>query len=99
MLKKLLDIFTHLEQPARQGIYVWWLTAACLTGIFVITMTRSGTLAEHAVDDLAAIMTTVVCAYMGVEVISRSQVLHRLAERIGRPPASSAPPIEEEPPA
>lgn len=94
---KLCKLFSGGNADCIHGLYVWWLTAACLSGMLGITLTRVGPIAEHAVDDLAAILTTVVCTYLGVEVVSRSQVLHRLADRIGGSTVASTDP--NQPPA
>lgn len=84
MIQKLAIAFASMSTDCRHGVYVWWLTAACLTGIMVVTtFVRSGVVAEHAVDAFASIMTILVTSYLGIEAISRSQILNKLAERVG----------------
>jgi hypothetical protein len=81
-MRKLIDIFTHMSVECRHGTYVWWLTGACLTGIMLLAMTRTGTVVEHAVDALSSVLITVVCTYLGVELAGRSQLLTKIGERI-----------------
>ena len=83
MIKDLAKAFSSMSIECRHGIYVWWLTFACLTGIMVITLTKTGSIAEHAVDAFASIMTILVGSYLGIEAVSRSQILNKVAERMG----------------
>lgn len=84
MINKLATMFASMSIECRHGIYVWWLTFACLTGIMLITLRGlDGVVAQHAVDSLSNIMTTVVCSYLGIEMLSRSQLLNKFAERMG----------------
>jgi len=91
-MRKLIDIFTNMSIECRHGTYVWWLTLACLTGIMLIAMTRTGAVAEQAVGSLSSVLITVVCTYLGVEAVGRSGVLTRIGERISPTSTDAASP-------
>lgn len=94
-MRNLLDLFTRMSVECRHGVYVWWLTAACLSGMLVLALFRTGDVAQHAVDALSSVLITVVCTYLGVELAGRSGVLTKIGERISpTAPDASTPPAQ-----
>lgn len=81
MLRKVFNLFSNMSVECRHGVYVWWLTGACLSGIMLLSLCRTGSVAEHGVDILGWILMTVVCAYLGIEMVGRSQVLNKIGDR------------------
>lgn len=82
MFARLAATFATMSNDCRHGVYVWWLTGAVLSGIMVITMTKTGSVAEHAVDALSSILTILVATYLGVEAVTRSSILTKIGQRI-----------------
>lgn len=82
-MKWLVNVFINMSVECRHGIYVWWLTAGTLSGIMLIAMTRDGAVAQQAVGSMASTLTFLVTTYLGLETLGRSQMLNRVADRIG----------------
>jgi hypothetical protein len=88
-MARFLPWFTNANNEVRHGLYVWGLTAGTLSGIMLIAMTRTGSVAEQAVSSMASTLTFLVTTYLGLETLGRSQVLNRVADRIGGSVADS----------
>lgn len=88
-MRKLAALFAGMSVERLHGIYVWWLTIACLSGMMILALARTGSVAEHAVDSLSSVLTVVVCTYLGVEVVNRSQLLNKLGDRFSQSSSST----------
>ncbi len=87
----IIRFFGDMTVDARHGLYVWWLTLACLTGIFALSgfslwSGRETVLSTNAVGALSNVLITVVCSYLGIELVGRSQILNKIGDRITTPP-------------
>jgi hypothetical protein len=99
-MRKLAIIFENMSVDCRHGVYVWWLTIACLSGMMLLAMTRSGDVAQHAVGVLGDVLMIIVPTYLGVEVVGRSQLLNKIGDRISSTvpatdPTQSAPAAQQ----
>ncbi len=88
-IQSLILLFSKASVEFRHALYVWWLTGASLTGIMLLASFKDTVAAKEAINALASIMTYVVCAYLGIEMISRSNVLDKVGERLA--PSTTSP--------
>lgn len=94
LLSRLVGLIMNMSQDCRHAIYVWFVTAACLSGIMIITMMRQGALAESAVNSLSSILGWIVCVYLGADTVNRSEMLARIGDRIKDGPPPPQPPTQ-----
>lgn len=88
----MLKYLSNMSIDSRHAVYVWWLTFACLTGIMLLAYFKQTDQATEAIKALASIMTYVVCSYLGIEMISRSNVLDKLGDKL-QGNTNNAPPV------